>query len=217
MVRTGKRTAGIVLILGLGVVLSACSGEDIAEKAIEQQLEAEGDGDVDVDIDEDGGISIQGPDGSTVINVDEDGGNIEIGGEDGANMVIEGTGDDAEIRIEGSDGETFISNTQLPDNFPSNVPLPDGLDVQLGQTSSSPDGDIYLVAGISTTDFSDLTDQYIDQLEGAGFAQQALTNTPEGSFFTYGDADYILSGSIGPDSMDSSQTAFNLTVVPATS
>jgi hypothetical protein len=216
MVRTGKRTAGIVLILGLGVVLSACSGEDIAEKAIEQQLEAEGDGDVDVDIDEDGGISIQGPDGSTVINIDEDGGNIEIGGEDGANMVIEGTGDDAEIRIEGSDGETFISNTQLPDNFPSEVPIPDGIEIQLGQTSSTPDGDMFLIAGLTDADFGEVADQYMAQLEGAGFTQQALTTTPEGSFYTYGNDVFILSGSVAPDSTDNSMTSFTLTVVPVT-
>lgn len=187
----------VLAVTGFG--LAGCSSEDVTEKvaeqAIEEQLEEQGQGGVDVDLG-DGEIRVEGSDGETVINVDEDGGKTVISTPEGAIEIAEGA--------------------DLPDGFPSNIPLPDGLTTNYSQVTPSADGDSFMVGGVIDRPFDEVADAYVAQLESAGFTQQQLTTTADGAFFTYGDAEHMVSGVIAAESTGSSRTAFNITVTPPT-
>lgn len=220
--RTGRLrraaiTAAAVLALG------ACSTEDIAEKAaekaIEQQLEENGQsGDVDVDLNG-GNIKVETPDGSAVINVDENGeGNIQFDGSGTADDVnVDLGGDDGQTVISTPDGQMVFGSDELPDGFPGDVPVPDGLTIDASTATTTGDGQMFMVSGALDGDFDGIADDYLASLAAAGFEQQAVTDTPDGSYFTYSNADWDVSGGISPDTNDGEGSIFSITVVSSTS
>lgn len=196
-------------------VVAGCSGEDIAESIIEQGLEREGGGDVDVDLDlHDGGISIETEEGEISIETDEDG-----------NVVIEGEGEDGDVSIRSEDGETVIESDDgtmvieqggagLPEGFPSDVPLPDALTVQISQSSSMDGRESWFVGGEVDAESGEVLGDLVAALESAGFGRQMLTETPEGAIFSYDDGTWQVAGTVGSDG---SGTAIALTVGPSSS
>lgn len=189
---SGAAVAAAVLVLG------ACSSEDIAEKvaeeAVEQQLEADGqNGDVDIDID-DGNVTIQGEDGEIQFDVDEENG-----------LTVVST----------PDGQTIVGSGELPDDFPADVPVPDGLTVLSGTMMDSPDGQVFIVNGSVGGDFSSATESYAAALEAAGFEQQSMTESTDGTFFAFVSDAWNVSGGIFPSSSgEGSDVGIN--IVPAT-
>ena len=186
-------TASAVLLLG------ACSSEDIAEKvaeeAVEQQLEAEGQGgDVDIDID-DGNVSIQGEDGEIQFNVDEENG---------------------ETVISTPEGQTVIGSGELPDEFPSEIPLPDGATIDSASSVSADDGLAFFISGSIDGEFGAATDAYKAALESAGFEQQTMTDSTDGTFFGFVSSAWNVSGGIYPDAADGEGSQFGINVFPAT-
>ncbi|MFP5488638.1 MAG: hypothetical protein ACLGHQ_10075, partial [Acidimicrobiia bacterium] len=125
-----------IVIAALSVVaVAACSTEDLAESAIERQLEAEGGGDVDLDL-SNGGIRIESEDGSFEMSTDDDG-DVTIRGEDvdGETAVIEGSGDGIVV----TDGDdTFVagSGAELPADFPPDFPLPSATLTNVARTEA---------------------------------------------------------------------------------
>jgi hypothetical protein len=207
----------VLAITGVAVAVSACSSEDLAEKAtekaIERQLEAEGNGDVDVDIG-DGEFRVETPEGSMVINADGDG-NIQIdaAGDDGS-VHIEGSGDD--VVIETPDGTMVASgNGELPADFPSSIPVPDGASYTSTSSMAGPDGTTYILSGTVDGDFQAATDAFVAALEGSGFTQQSMTTTPDGTFFGYVSAEWNVSGGMYPATDGSGRTEFGLNIFPA--
>lgn len=178
-------------------VATGCSGEDLAERVIENRIEAESGEDVDIDFD-DGDLSIQTEDGEFSIDVDGDG--------DG-NISVSGSGDDGDFSIESEDGETVFesedgtavlsSSGDLPDGFPDGVPLPDGLTIQISQSFDSDDGTTFSVSGEAPDDPADVTADYVARLEAAGYTQVQLTTFAEGGFFVFDNGVFDVSGSIG--------------------
>ena len=147
---------------------------------LERQIESGSGEDVDIDFD-DGDISIQTEDGEFSIETDEDG-NVSIQSGDGQ-MSIDSDGD--QTVIESDDGSTIISSSgsELPDEFPDDVPMPIGIALEYTQAMSTPEGETFVVGGTVDGDHGDVIDQYVAALEAAGFTQQQLTTTPDGSFF----------------------------------
>ncbi len=206
-VRRRSSTAA-VLAGSAALVLGACSTEDIAERAaeeaIEQQLEAEGQGgDVDVDVDGDGGgIRIETPDGSAVIDVDEDGnGNVSIQGEGSSgDVAFDVDGENGETVVSTPDGEMVIGSTEMPDDFPAQVPVPEGLTLVSSTAMDSPDGQLFLLNGTVDGDFGPATEAYAAALLDAGFTQQSMTESTDGTFFSFVSAEWNVSGTIFPGS-----------------
>lgn len=198
---TGTRTLALAAVAALA--LTACSSEDLSERAaeeiIEQQLEAEGEN-VDIDLN-DGDVRIETPEGSTVINVDDEGnGQIQVEGEDG----------DVQVQFDEGGG------VDLPDNFPGDVPLPDGLNVMSASTLDAAEGATFIINGTVDGDFGDATDAYASALESAGFTQQSMTESADGTFFGFVSAEWNVSGGIYPDTTGAGGTMANLTVFPVT-
>ena len=96
-----RRTRSTTLTAALttaSLALAACSGEDLAERVVENRLEAETGEDVDIDFD-DGDFSVRTEDGEITFDADEDG-----------NVSISGSSEDGEFSIESEDGETVIES-----------------------------------------------------------------------------------------------------------
>jgi hypothetical protein len=203
-----RRTVLFLSVVAL--VTAGCSGDKLAENVLERQIESESGGDVDIDFD-DGDISIQTEDGKFSIETDEDG-NISIESDDGQ-MSIDS--DDGETVIESEDGTMVIGSSggELPDDFPDDLPLPDDVSFDFNQTMSDPGGQTFIVGGNIDGDLGDVLDQYIAALEAAGYSQQQLMTTPDGSFFGYDNGTWTVGGSTS-DNFEGG-TAFVMTVTPS--
>ena len=197
------------------VATTGCSGEDLAERVIENRIEQEAGGDVDIDFD-DGDLSIKTEDGEFSIDVDEDGdGNVSISGEsEDGEFSIESEGGDTVIK---SEEGTIIGSTSgdLPDGFPDSVPVPEGFEIQASQSMSTAEGTSYILSGTIDESPSDVADQLIADLESSGYEQVQSTTTPEGAFVIYDDGEYVVSGVIAPEGADGSASNLSMTVTPS--
>jgi hypothetical protein len=211
------RRATVAAAAVLGLVLGACSTEDVAErvaeKAIEQQLEDEGGGDVDLDLG-DGQVRIEGEDGEeVVVDIDEDGeGNVSIQGSGSQGDVEMSFGDDGVSVISTPEGE-FRTGTELPDDFPAGVPVPDGMTIESAATMSGADGTTFVINGTVAGDFAGATDAYASALEAAGFAQVSMTETSDSTFFSFGDDEWDVAGGFYP-ATSGEGTTFGINIVP---
>lgn len=197
----GTRSLALAAVAALA--LAGCSSEDLSERAaeeiVEQQLEENGEN-VDIDIN-DGDVRIETPEGSTVIDVDDEG--------------------NGQIQVEGSDGDMQVQfdeggGVDLPEDFPGDVPLPDGLNIQSASSLDAPEGATFIINGTVDGDFGDATDAYASALESAGFTQQSMTESADGTFFGFVSADWNVTGGIFPDTSGAGGTMANITVFPAT-
>lgn len=198
---------------GLVVVGSGCGGDKLAENFVEDRLEAEGGGDVDIDLDG-GDFSIKTEDGEFSIKTDGDGNvSVQGSGTDGdGNFTIDS--ENGETVFEGEDGTAVLSqNGDLPDGFPSEVPVPDDLTILFAQSATSGDGTGYSVSGTTSSSIDDVASQMQLGLESNGFDQEQLTTTPDGSLMVYRSASYVVTAIIG-ESND--VTSLTLNVAPAT-
>jgi hypothetical protein len=142
--------------------------------------------------------------------------------QDGQDVDIDLNDDgDGAIRVEGSDGDVEVQfdedgGIDLPDNFPDDVPLPEGLNIQSASSLDAPEGATFILTGTVDGDFADATDAYASALESAGFTQQSMTESTDGTFFAFVSAAWNISGGIYPDTTGEGGTVASINVVPAT-
>lgn len=139
---------------------------------LEELIEQGAGGDVDIEFGEDG-ISIESEDGS--FSIDEDG-SFSVTDEDGdettGNIDIDAEG--GEISIEGEDGDIqFGSGSEIPDEWPDDIPQPDGVTIQSAATFSEGDETSIILTGTADADPDEWTAAYGSQLEDAGFTQDS--------------------------------------------
>lgn len=160
--RTISASLGVLVLVAGASVLTACG--DSGEQGVEELIEQQSGGDVDIDTD-DGGIAIQTEDGS--MTVDEDG-NFVVTDENGETITGNADSDDGSMTVEGEDGSfSGGATTELPDEWPSDVPAPDGLTIASAFVVSDTGSDAITVSG--TVDGEEFLDDYGSQLEDAGF------------------------------------------------
>ncbi len=209
-----RRTRSLVVI-GLAVVATACGGDEIAERIAENRIEAGGGGDVDIDVD-DGDVSVKTEDGEFSIQTDDDG-----------NVSIEGIGDRttaSRSRIDAHNGETVVEtedgtsvitqSTDLPDGFPADVPLPDGIEIQFAQSSSETGQGTGYVDRSDLGSFDESNSSRSCRVDSKtnGFERQQLTETPDGTILLYQRSDYDVAATFSRD--DGDGTGFQLTLIP---
>jgi hypothetical protein len=160
--RTISVTRGLLVLVAGATVLTACG--DSAETGVEELIEEQGGGDVDINSD-DGSFSVQTEDGS--MTVDEDG-NFVVTDENGETITGNADSDDGSMTIEGEDGGfSGGATTELPDEWPSDVPAPDGLAIASAFVVSDTGSEAISVSG--TVDGEGFLDEYGSTLEAAGF------------------------------------------------
>jgi hypothetical protein len=191
------------------------------------------DGAFQMSADEDGNVVVKSEDadGNEVVSIDSEDGVTEIQTEDGdATITNDGDGNvsvesdqgdatissnDGEVQIDTGDGTaTFASGGELPDGFPD-LPMPDDMTIVLSQQSGSGADEQFVVVSTAPGDWESYLDEVTGFLESNGYTQQSITETPDGAYFLYVDADgtTLISGGVGPDPSSGGMT-LNLAVGP---
>jgi hypothetical protein len=149
------------------LVLSSCG--NATETGLEQLIESQGGGNVDLDLDGDGGFSIETEEGG--MRIDEDG-NFVITDADG-NVVTGGADTETgEFNVESEDGSfSSGSTTELPEEWPGDVPEPNGLAIASATVIGSNDEQSITVSG--SVDGDGFVDSYASALESAGFTEDS--------------------------------------------
>ena len=113
-----------------------------------------------------------------------------------------------------ADGTRVADNVaELPEGFPSSVPLPAGLAITYRSSTSASD-QTWGVAGEIVGAPTDVIDEYVAQLEAAGFEQVVFDLDGDSAIMSYDDGVFVATAAIGPLG-DGSQ--FNLNVQPSAS
>ncbi|MGI9644625.1 MAG: hypothetical protein ACR2O6_04865 [Ilumatobacteraceae bacterium] len=188
--RITRHTGGLLLV-GAMAVASACGSD---EASLEELLEGQAGDDVELDLEGDGGFTIENEDGSITVDeegnfiltdengevitgdVDPDDDSIVVQSEDGQ-VVIEGDGESGSIEITGEEGEgevTFSGSDDIPDDWPTEVPVPTGLDIIASSTFADAETTGWTVIGMTETSPSDYLAAYGPMLESAGFSQTTI-------------------------------------------
>ena len=139
-------------------------GNDFSLEADEDGINAEGrDGTLDVD-----------PDGS--FTATDAGGDVTTG-------EVSGDGDSVDFTVEGEDGDAvFTSGEGIPEQWPSDVPEPEGLDEIVGTFISDAGVGNVVVTGTTSGSAQDVFDEYADRLIDAGFSED--TKLDQGDDFS---------------------------------
>lgn len=194
--------SSLIAASALTLAAAACSTDDAFESLVENAIERESGEDVNIDFDSgDGSFSIDTGEGS--MSMDEDGnfvitdengevitGDIDVGG-DGFDVSTDdgsfsmGTDEDGNVTMETEDG-TFSggATTEVPDEWPSDVPEPSGVDIDSGSVFTDGQNSNVSVTG-TTGDGADWAESYGAQLEGAGFDEQSSISSQESVLVTY--------------------------------
>lgn len=175
-------TRGTIAVSALALATLAltagCSqiAERATEEAVERAVESETGEDVDVDLDfNDDGFSIESDQGDITFSADGDG--IEIDGtdDDGNDFSLDASEDG--LQIDGADGDSVYNTGEgIPEEWPSDVPRPEGLADVFGTYVSEGTDENVLVSGKADGDASDVFADYVGRLADAGFEETSASN-----------------------------------------
>lgn len=147
--------------------LTACG--NATETGLEKLIESEGGGDVDLDLDGDGGFSMQTEEGG--MTIDEDG-NFVVTDADGSVLTGSADAETGEFTIESEDGSfSGGATTELPEEWPADIPEPDGLAITSATVIGSDTEQAINIAG--TVDGDGFVESYASALESAGFNEDS--------------------------------------------
>jgi len=159
----------------MGAVLSFTACGNATETGIEKLIESQGGGDVDLDLNGDGGLSVQTEEGG--MSIDEDG-NFVITDANGSVVTGNADSESGEFNMESEDGSfSSGSTTELPEQWPTEIPEPDDLAIVSASVISSDTEQAITVTG--TADDEGFVESYGGVLQSAGFDEE--------STFTSGD------------------------------
>lgn len=186
------RTLRVSAAIAACFAFTACGAiaEKVTEEGAERILEAESGENIELDFDsDDGSFSIETEDGG--FSLDDDGtfvvtdgdGSVFTGSasDDGIAVVddngdpvlnVAGNGDGGEISIQGDDGEAvYRLDTEIPAEWPSAVPLPDGLDIEGGTYIASDGEQVITVVGTPAGSAVEYTDSWLSSVTSSGFTE----------------------------------------------
>lgn len=129
------------------------------------------------------------------------GGDVEIDAEGG------------EFSVEGEDGSKFsVGSDELPDDFPTDVPIPEGATVESSSTVQT-DGKAgwFVALTYPDADASGLADTSKTEMEDAGFEETSTFSADDTTTSGYEGNGYTVTVSIAPNA-DGGGTSMTLTV-----
>ncbi|WP_040494931.1 hypothetical protein [Ilumatobacter nonamiensis] len=134
-------------------------GNDFSLNADENGLEADSDEAGSFDVDADGSFTATDEDGEvTTGDIDVDGENVDLD-------------------IDGVEGESvFNTGEGIPDQWPSGVPEPDGIDDVFGTYVAEAGEESFVVAGSADGSAEEVFDDYVGRLTEAGYEETSSAN-----------------------------------------
>lgn len=178
-----------VALTALAFVTAGCGqiAERATEEAVERALESDTGEEVDIDV-SDGEISIESDEGNLTINADGDG--VEIDGtdaegndftltadEDGLEATSDERGSlevDTDANFTATDehgASVFDTGEGIPEDWPSDVPRPDGLDEVHGIHAVDDGQERFVVTGSADGSALEVFDDYAGRLADAGYEE----------------------------------------------
>lgn len=147
-------------ILSGALSLTGCEkmAEKATEKVLEEAIKADSDGEVDVDIDiNDGEMVLKTDKGS--ISTKEDGDEVTIKSKDGNVTSVAG------------------ENVKLPDDFPKDIPLPEGIELKMAMNG---DNNMFIVMGEVKGSYKGIATTMRSELDDNGW-KEVMTVSEENS------------------------------------
>jgi len=177
---------------------------DSSESSVEKLIESQSGGDVDVDLNGDNGVSIQTEEGG--MSIDEDG-NFVITDADGSVVTGNAGGEDGSFSAESDDGSFRVdASGGIPDEWPSDVPRPDGIDDASATVTQSSTELAITVTGQAGESF---VDDYGSALEDAGYERTTNFESDANVTQVFENDTWIVSVNSFPGS-DGTQVAVSL-------
>ena len=150
-------------------------------------------------------VGLEGADEDGLDAASGDGSSIAVG-EDGTFVATDENGEtvtgqadgDGGFTVEGSDGEAVFSTSEgIPDQWPSDVPQPEGLNDVTGTYFSEGDDSSIVVTGTAAGDLRESFDDYTKALTDAGFEEEStFTQGDEAASATFVRGERLISVSI---------------------
>lgn len=213
--RVGRRVSAAVAAIVIGLGASACSSEDLAERITEEAIENETGEDVDLELGDDGQVEIQTEDGSMTVDengnmvietpdgttvVDAEGDAVNVATPDGTAVISQ---DGETITFEGDDGSgSYSAGTEIPDEFPDDVPLPDGATVLASSVMESNGQSLITLTLNVDGELDEVGDSVKEQLEGAGWTDTGGMESPDSMYWGFTKGDLTLAVGAAPGATD---------------
>lgn len=125
--------------------------------------------DFSLDADE-GGVDIESDQGS--VNIDDDG--TFVATDENGEVVTGGADGDGGFVVENADGESVFSTSEgIPDEWPSDIPRPQGLTNISGTYFAEGDESGILVTGTASDGLTESFEAYTSALASAGFEEES--------------------------------------------
>ena len=134
-----------------------------------------------------------------------------IEGQGGGDVEIDADGES--FSVEGEDGSEFsVGSDELPDDFPTEVPIPEGATVESSSTVKT-DGKAgwFVALTYADADAGDLADTSKSEMEDAGFEETSTFSADETTTSGYEGNGYTVTVSIAPN-VEGGGTSMTLTV-----
>jgi|SRR6056297_2455602 len=192
--RRNVRSHTLIIASAAGLALGVSACDSAVESGLEGIIESQSDGEVDLDLGD--GFSMQTEDGQ--MSIDEDGNMIITDAE--GNVVTGGIDTESgEFNMESEDGSFSIGATgELPEQWPGDVPQPDGLSIESATVVGSDSDQAISVAG--SVSGSEFVDSYSRALASAGFDVESTFESGSTINNTYSNDQWMVSvGYFGED------------------
>jgi hypothetical protein len=170
---------------GFALVLSSC--DSATETGLEKLIESQGGGDVDLDLGGDG-FSIETEDGRMTVDAD---GNFVVSDADGNVVTGEADPETGEVVVESEDGSFSTgSTTELPEEWPSDVPEPNGLSIANATVIGSDTERTISVGGSASG--AEFVESYASALQSAGFTEDSSFTADDTINNSYSNANWMV-------------------------
>jgi flagellar basal body rod protein FlgG len=194
----------LLTLATIGIVITFTACGNAAESGVEQLIESQGGGDVDLDLDGDGGFSVETEEGG--MSIDEDG-NFVITDADGSVVTGNADSESGDFTAETEDGSFRIdASGEIPEEWPSDVPSPEGIDGASSTVSQSATELAITVTGQADETF---VEDYGSTLEANGFERTSNFESEANITRVYENGTWTVSVNSFPDG-DTSQIAISL-------
>lgn len=124
--------------------------------------------------------------------------------------------EDDKVTVTGDDGSTIISGEQeLPDGFPSDVPVYEDARITASLTGGSDSEPTYTITFLSNGETAKVYDWYMAQIKAKGWKIGMTIPPDQGGFISAEKGSLLLNAGISATTEDGAKTSVVLTVVPS--